>query len=152
MSRIADLGTKFNNLPTLIAEYEKAFQNVEDHLRISGKALDKALAEQGAHPVFYGQRRAEIKSILKYLDAQVSAVRGRLTRKFNENYNPKLGERMMNGYIDAEPEYLAIHELYLEVAELYEKFDAACDAFDKRGFALRDLTSARVHSIQSAML
>lgn len=152
MSRIHELGVNFTNLPALIAVYEDAFNEVEDHLRLSGKVLDRALYEQSTYPIYYSQRRAELKTIMKFLDAQVASVRGRLTRKYNENYNPKLGERMMNSYIDAEEEYLKINELYLEVSELYDKYDAAVDAFDKRGFALRDLTTARVHSIQNATL
>lgn len=152
MSRIADLGVKFSNLPALIAEYEQAFENVEEHLRLGGKALDKSLAEQGAWPIYYAQRRAELKTIMKYLDAQVAAVRGRVARRYNENSSIKLGERMLNNYIDADDEFLKINELYLEVGELHEKYDAAVDAFDKRGFALRDLTAARVASIQNAIL
>jgi hypothetical protein len=152
MSRLADLGDKFSNLPTLIVEFEEAFEGIEENLRLSGKALDKALNEQSTWPIFYAQRRAELKTIMKYLDAQVSAARGRLARRYVENYSRTLGERVMNSFIDSEDEYLKINELYLEIAELHDKFDDAVSAFDKRGFALRDLTAARIATIQNATL
>lgn len=152
MSKIADLGPANSKLPNVIATYEDGLAEVQDNLRLTGKLHDKALQEQATWPIYYSERRAELKTLMKYLDAQVYAVRGRLTRKYNENYSKQLGERMMNSYIDAEEEYLRMHELYLEVAELHDKYDAVVDAFDKRGFALRDLTSARIAQIQNATL
>lgn len=152
MSRIADLGDKNINLPKLIGEYEDALEGIENNLKLGGKTHDKALQEQATWPIYYAQRRAELKTLMKFIDAQVSSVRGSFSRRYNENYSTKLGERMMERYIDNEEGYLKVYELYLEVAELHDKFDAAVDAFDKRGFALRDLTAARVAQIQSALL
>lgn len=152
MSRIADLGAKFVNLPVLIAEYEDAFKEIEQNLTIKGKTLEAALKEQSTWPIYYDARRAELKTLLKYLDGQVSRVRGQLTKRYKENYSRDLGERQLNSYIDQEEEYLRIYELYLECEELYEKYAAAVEAFSKRGFALRDLTLARVNQIQDALL
>jgi hypothetical protein len=152
MSRIADLGEKNINLPKLIGEYEDALSTIDDNLKLSGKTHDQALKEQATWPIYYSQRRAELKTLMKYLDAQVASVRGSFSRRYNENYSTKLGERMMERYIDNEEAYVKMYELYLEVAELHDKFDAAVDAFDKRGFALRDITAARVAQIQSALL
>lgn len=152
MSRIIDLGLNYSKLPTLIAEYEDAFANVEEHLKLTGKILDTALKEQGAWIIYYAQRRAELKTVLKYLDDRVSAVRGALAKRYVENYPRSLGERVMSSYIDSEPEYLNIRELYLEVEDLYARYDAAVDAFEKRGYALRDITNARIHSLQTSQL
>lgn len=152
MSRIADLGAKLVNLPALIAEYEQAFENIEANLTIKGKTLDQALKEQSTYPIYYDARRVELKTLMKYLDAQVSRVRGQLTKKYKENYSRELGERQLNSYIDQEEDYLKMNELYLECEELYEKYVAAVEAFTKRGFALRDITLARVNQIQDALL
>lgn len=152
MSKIGLIGPKNAGLPVLIAEYEDAFQDVEQHLKLTGKSLDSALKEQGSWVIFYAQRRAELKTILKYMDDQVAAVRGSLAKRYVENYSRALGERVMNSFIDGEQEYLRIRELYLEVEDLYNRYDAAVDAFEKRGYALRDLTNARIHQLQNSQL
>lgn len=148
MSKIAELGAENANLPNLVIQYEADLEAAPANLKISGKTLEIALREQGTWPVYYSQRRSELKTLMKHLDAKVSAVRGTIARRYVENYSRSLGERVMNTYIDAEPEYLAIYQLYLEIAELHDKYSDVCEAFTIRGFALRDLTTARVHSIQ----
>lgn len=150
MSKISELGKNYEQLPALIVQYEADLAEASINLKISGKTLDKSLQEQGTWPGYYSERRAELKTLMKYLDARVSAVRGKLTKGYFENYNPKPSERMIDKYIDAEPEYLSTYQLYLEVAELFDKYDAVCEAFTVRGFALRDLTTARVNNIHAS--
>lgn len=147
MSRIPDLGEKNAKLPALLAEYESELDAIEERLRIKGKLLEVAQQEQCAWPMFYEARRVELKTLVKYFDDQVSKVRGTLVRRYTENYSRSLGERAMNSYIDADEAYLKMRELYLEVEELYEKYAAIADAFTKRGFALRDLTTAKVNQL-----
>lgn len=152
MSRIHDLGLKLEGIPQLLDEYETAFDSIEANLTLKGKTLDHALKEQSTWPIYYEMRKSELRTIVKYMDDQVNKVRGQLTRKLVENYSRQLGERLLGTYVDAEPEYVKMRELYLEVEELYDKYSAAAEAFTKRGFALRDLTTARVHQIQDSSL
>lgn len=152
MSRIADLGTNYVNLPVLLEEYDQAFANIERDLSLKGKTIEVALKEQGSMPYFYESRRVELRTVMKYLDLQVAKVRGKLVRRFKETYSRDLGERQLNSYVDQEEEYLKMHELYLECEELYEKYSAAVESFTKRGYALRDLTQARINSIQDTIL
>lgn len=141
-----------SNLPKVIAEYEQAFEGVEQNLRLTGKTLDAALKEQGAWIIYYGARRGELKTLLKFMDDQVASVRGSVTKRYVENYSRQVGERVMNTFVDAEPEYLSMRELYLEIEDLYNRYDAAVDAFEKRGYALRDLTNARIHQLETSQL
>lgn len=152
MSRISEIGSKFQGLPRLMDQYDSAIQKVSDQLTITGKTLEVALKEQGTWIIYYAERRAELKAILGFMDDQVSAVRGRLARSYVEQYSRSIGERVMNSYIDAEPEYMTTRQLYLEVEEMYSRYDAAVSCFEKRGYALRDLTNARIHEIQTSQL
>jgi hypothetical protein len=147
MSKITELRASLKNLPALIVQYEADLEAATANLKISDKTLGDALREQGTWPNYYSQRRAELKTLVKYLESQVASVRGRIARRY-EQYSIKLSDRLLYSYIDGEEEFLNINQLYLEVEELYFKYDAVVDAYDKRGFALRDLTLARVHSIQ----
>ena len=152
MSRIPDLGTKYANLPGMIHEYDTELSEAAKRLSIRGKNLDVALQEQCAWPLFYDVKRAELKTLVKYFDSQKASVRGMLTRKFKENYSRDIGDRMTEKYIDNEPDYLQIHGLCLEIEEIYDQYNAVMDAFKVRGFALRDLTEAKVASIHNSLI
>lgn len=147
MSRIADLGSGNKNLPSLLAEYEAEIDAAPERLTLKGKTLAEALKEQCSWPMFYEVRKAEVKTLLKYLDDQVQKVRGKRAKDYIENYSRAVGERVLQSFIDNEPEYLKAREVYLEVEELYEKYSAMDKAFDKRGFALRDMTTAKVNQL-----
>lgn len=151
MSQIDKLGVSFANLPNLIAEYEAALEEAKRILPVKGKTLDAALKEQTA-VVFFDERRAEVKSLVKFMEIQVAKVRGGLVRRLNESHAKALGERMINSYIDNEDSYVQMHELLLEVEELYEKYTAVVEAFNKRGFALRDITQARIADVHDSIL
>ena len=152
MSRIPELGLKFANLPSLIQEYDLELSEASQRLSIRGKNLDEALREQCAWPLFYDVKRAELKTLVKYFDTQQCSIRGLLTRKFKENYSRDIGDRMIEKYIDNEPEYLQIRGITLEIEEIYDQYVAVMDAFKVRGFALRDLTEAKVASIHNTMI
>lgn len=152
MSKIGELGLDFVNLPTILGQYEDMLAEALPIITIKDKTLEYAQREQCAYYVYYDERRAELKTLVKYLTAHVAKVRGGLVRQYNEHGNRALGERMINSYVDNETTYLKAYELLLEVEELYDKYVAVVDAFNKRGFALRDVTLARVHDLNSTSI
>ena len=139
-------------LPTIFDSYEDELEQAPSRLSIAGKTGPEAQKEQCAWPVYYGMKKAEIGKLLRYMDARVEEVRSQLYKRYNEKHSRQLGERQIDKYINSEEEYLRIHELYLEVQELYDKFSAVCDAFDRRGFALRDWTAIRVEQLQDVTI
>lgn len=147
MSRIGDLGQNFSNLSSIVEEYDAELEKARDIIPIKNKTLEIAQREQCSYYVYYDERRAEINALVKFMKAQVDKVRGELTRQYVERSSRELGERLLAKYIDAEPKYLTVYELLLEVEELYDKYTAVVEAFNKRGFALRDLTAARVAEV-----
>ena len=152
MSRIPDLGKNFENLPAILIEYDEDLSLANERLAVKGKVIEEALKEQAAWPVFYDQKLRELKTVLKFMDSRVAYTRGKLTRQYNENYSRELSERTRDKYIDNEDEFMSINELYLEIYELTEKYEAVVDAFKVRGFALRDITTLRVNSIHTGTL
>lgn len=147
MSAIGWLNGNLTQLPDIILKYETDLNEYDQHLTIKGKTLEYALKEQPTWSAYYGQRAVELSTLVKYLESQVKRVRGVLTVQYNENYNPALSERMTDKYIDRENEYLSIYELYLEVKELLDKYEMILEAFNRRGFALRDITAAKINSV-----
>jgi len=137
-------------LPDIIMYYEADIALAIGRLSIKGKSGAEALKEQTAWPVFYSMKKAELDKLLKYMNAQVEACRGKLYKRYTESYSRDIGDRGKEKYIDNEPEYMGYYQLYLELEELRDKYTAICDAWDKRGFALRDWTALKIAEMQNA--
>lgn len=145
MSRIGELGPKLKNLPAVLASYDEDIEKAKEVLPIKGKTLDEAFKEQCAWPVYFYNKKAEVRTLLKYLEQQVAKVRGERFRAYVEQHSRELGERTIDKYINNEESFLMMDSLRLEVEEVYETFQGIVESFDKRGFALRDYTTARTN-------
>ncbi len=160
MSKIADLGDKkavnlkdrFKNLPSILAEYDEALEEAEPYLMLKGKTLVEANRENASRYAFYDERRVELKTLVEYIESQVQRVRGQLFRGFTEQYNRDLSDRAKDKYIDSEQAYLDIYEIYLEVKEMYDQYSSVVEAFKLQGYALRNITEARVASVENATI
>lgn len=160
MSRLSDLGDKksielkerFKNLPKILAEYEAELNNAEQDLEIKGKTLERANRENPSLYSYYDQRRMELKTLVDYMDNQVQRSRGRLFKTFTENNNRELSDRAKDKYIDGEPAYLDMYEIYLEVKDLYQQYDSVVEAFKLRGYALKNITQIRVSQLENTVL
>lgn len=139
-------------LPDVLDYFEGELDGVEDVLAVKGKLLDHALKEQASCHYKYERLRVELKKVVKFMETLVDSTRGKLARKYVENYSRTLNERTMNAYIDNEDEFCQIKNTQLEVEELYEKYVAVSEAFTKRGFALRDITALRIHQMENSLL
>lgn len=152
MSRIADLGDNAEKLSSVLEEYEKALTGVEEVIEIKGKKLEHANRENPTWQLYYDQKRIELSTIVKYLELQINRVRGKHFVRFTETYQRELSDRAKDKYIDNEANVLAWNELYLEAKELYDKYQAVCDAFQSRGYALNNITKIRVASLEDAYI
>lgn len=152
MSRIPDIGKNLDQLPNVLAEYETALDGVEDILTIKGKTIERANQENPSWQHYYDQKRVELSTIVKYLEGQVARVRGKLFKSYTETYQRELSDRAKDKYVDNEEAYLNMYEVYLEAKEIYDKYQAVCDAFQARGYALNNITRARVADVHDMLL
>jgi len=143
---------RLDEIPNVIAEYEKGLEEVESRLVIKGKNLESANAEHAAWQLYYDSRRTDLYTLLKFFDAKTAAARGKLFKKFTEHYNRDLSDRQKDQYINNEETYLNQLEIYLEIKEIYEKYEAVCNAFKSRGFALNNITKIRVASLEGIII
>jgi hypothetical protein len=131
-------------LPDLLSTYDLDISNAEKYLLIRGKTGAQVLKEQTAWSAYYGMRKAEVSKLCKYMEAQVEACRGRLFKKYVENYSRTLSERTIDKYINNEAEYLSFYEALIEIEEIKDKMTAICDGFTSRGFSIRDWTQLKI--------
>lgn len=149
MSRIDDLGSNYENLVDLIDEYEIMLEKVPEQLKMEGKTLDEANRENPDHQLFYSYRRSELRILVKHFEGEVKRVTAKLYKSCKENQgrNIELNERELTKWIENEPALRTPKRLLLEVQEIHDKFEATVDAFTARGYALNNITKARVAEI-----
>ena len=152
MSLIHRLGDNYKNLPDILAEYEEGLDHVKDNLKIEGKRLEQANTEHPSWQLYYESRRADLYSILKFVEGKTAASRGKLFKKYTEKYSRELSDRQKDKYIDNEDDYLKQYEIYLEIKSVYEKYEAVCNAFKSRGYALNNITKIRVASLEDVII
>lgn len=152
MSLIEQLGEGKKNLPTILMRYENGLDDVEANLAIKGKMLEQANIEQAAWQAYYDQSRIELYSLMKFMEADVARIRGKLWISYTETHTRDLGPRDKDQYINNETAYLDTNELFLEVQELYKKYEAIVDAFRSRGFALNNITKIRISQMEDVTL
>ena len=100
---------------------------------------------------YYDERRIELKVYVEFFEMEIMKVKAKLLRGM-ETYPRELSDRMKEKYIEGEEAYLDVYEKYLGVKELYGKFDSIVRAFEQRGYALRNITNARVASVHDAII
>lgn len=149
MSKIADLGKDYKNLPELLAAYQDDLEEADKRLDIKGKKLEISISENSAWMHYYDQRKAEINTLVKYFKSEEDRVRSVLFRSYKENYSRALGEREINKYLDSEEAYIFVHSLLLEVEEVYELYQATVKAFVDRNYLLTNITKLRVASLEN---
>jgi hypothetical protein len=152
MSVISLLGKDFCNLPDLLSQYEDDLSEYAEALTLKYKTLETCLKEQATWSAYYSERAVELGTISKYIDLQVAKVRANLTVRYNENYNPALAATMIDKYVNKESEYLSMAEIGLEVDELLGKYKAVIEAFKTRGYALRNITEAKIAEMSQVTL
>lgn len=160
MTRINDLGDKdgsdlsirFANLPAILSQFDTELIQAAENLELKGKRLDIANRENSTWQNYYDQRKAELGSLLKYMEAQVARTRGRLFKNMSDQNQKDFSDRAKDKFIDAEKSYLDIYELYLEVDEMYNKYKSIVDGFTARGYSLNNITKLRVAAIEDSII
>lgn len=154
MSALDRLASNYELLPEILQEYEDLIDEeaVAKHLAIKGKVLESANTEQASWQFYYETRKAEVYAVVKWLEGKLAAVRGKHFKLYTEHYSRELNDRTKDKYIDNEEEVLNQLQIYLTFKELHEKYEAVCEAFRSRGFALRNITEIRIRSLEDTTI
>lgn len=152
MSAIFDVQDDLKNIPDILDRYEAALDGYEQALEIKGKNLEKANVENPSWLAYYDQRRIELNSIYKFVDMKLEEVKSKLWKAYTENYSRELTSRDKDQYIKRETSYLNVYQVLLTVEELQKKYTSVVEAFQARGYALRNITSIRVASMEDVVL
>lgn len=149
---IAKLQRETVTLQAVLVPYYEDLDNAEVRIKLKGKTIGEANKEHGSWFFTYNVKRRELEALSNWYEAKVAAARGRLFKKFTENFSIELSDRAKDKYIDKEAEYLTVYEDYLTVKELEEAYKAVVEAFEQRGYSLRNITDLRVAGLDDTLL
>lgn len=152
MSILSSLGTELQHLPAVLAEYEEDFRSIATHLKMKGNPLDQMLIDQASFVGHYQIRQAELKSIRKGIESRIDRVRGKLWKQYTEHHPRELNYRDKENYVNFDPDLVELKNKFHEVSELEERYGAACDALQQKGFMLNALVKAKTGGFDSIIL
>lgn len=136
----------------LLPGYEEQALGYKEHLAIEGKTLQEACVENSVWFAYYDERRIEVNSMLKFMLAEMEAIKGKVIKNLTEGYRVSLGIREKEFYLANDPEFKEARKIYLQVEEIRDKFVSITEAFKNRGYDLRNITNARVAALENTLL
>ncbi|MNL29919.1 hypothetical protein D3C87_1516280 [compost metagenome] len=152
MSVIFDVADDLSNIPEILDKYEDALVGHENHLKIKGKNLESANVENPSWMAYYDQRKIELNSLARFIEMKLEQEKGKLWKAYTEAYSRELSARDKDQYISKDPSYLKVYQVLIIIEELLKKYSSVVDAFQNRGYALRNITSLRVASMEDVVL
>lgn len=138
---------KYNNLSDVLNQYRSAMDGIESVFEVKGKTVEKANAENATLQLYYDQKKVELYALMKRMESDINRIRGEKYKTYKERYSRDLTDREINRYIDTETDFLTVNEIFIEVQELYQKFNSIVESFTARGYALNNITKARIAEV-----
>lgn len=150
--RISDLIGNPSAIIDLIEKYEAELDLSEAEISLRGKTLEDANKEQGTLMYRYARLYAEARNVGKFLDSRADKIRSTLYKEIKRGSDATLADRIIDKFVDGEQDMLDHVALMIELKTLEEKLGAVVEAVKMRGYALNNITKARIESIHLAVL
>ena len=148
MSMVPQLGEGYIKLPDILDQFKTDLAPTKEQVNNDGKLLETCLSKNSALMHYYDERRIRLHSLVKFFRMEVDRVRGEKYKQYNENYSRSITIQMMNKYIDAEPAYLEIYQILIEIEEVYEDYVSVVDTFKQRHYELTNMTKLRIANLE----
>lgn len=150
--RIANLIGDHDAVIKLIEKYEQELSDAEDAIVIKGKTLEEANVEQGLLMHRFARVYAECRNVVKYLDSRGDQIRAETFKKIKNSSDRTLADRTIDKYVEGEQILMDHIALVIEMRNLEDKLGAVVEAIKMRGYALNNVTKARIESVHMAVL
>lgn len=152
MSSIFRLKDDLSNLVDIIDKYDEVVAEAEDDLRIVNKTLEEANREQPELSYKYYKYYTELKAMRKHADNLLEQKKGEVWVKVKTKHSIDLGTRDLEQYVKKDAAVMSFRKMYLVVDEMADNFEKITKAFEARGYALKNITEARIHQLSHVLL
>lgn len=135
-----------------ILEAEKSMDGWEKNLEINDKNLELCCVEHAAWLAYYDEIASELKYTVDYMQMVEDQVRGELYKYVKDTAQKAYSETGIKMVIDANPDYLEVHELLLEAEEQYMKCFKVVKAFEQRSYMLNNIVKIREKELHEIVI
>ena len=147
-----DIADDYSNLDDIMQDYDKLYKIGRELIVIENRTLAEGLSAQGAERQFFGYCASLLRSIVRGIELELSAARGKLYREIAEKHSRDYNDRAINQLIDGNDTVFEINMRLIQVREYYEKFSDMVESYNQRGFALNNLTRAMGDAFDNAII
>ncbi len=152
MSSIFRLKDDLSNLPEIIDKYDDVVAEAEDDLRIHNKTLEEANREQPELLYKYYKLHTELRAMRKHAENLLEQKKGEVWIKVKTKHSIDLGTRDLEQYVKKDATVMTYRKMFLVVDEMADNFEKITKAFETRGYALKNITEARIHQLNHMLL
>lgn len=124
----------------------------EEKLVIDGKNLELCCVEHASWFAYYDEIAVELKYSLEFVEMLENQVRGELFKHAKDTYKREYTDSSIMKVIDANPDYLEVHEVLLIVQELYDKARSVVEAFKQRSYVLNNIVKIREKELEHVVI
>ena len=135
-----------------ILEADKRIEDWEENIAIKDKNLELCCVEHASWIGYYDEISAEMKYTVEYLEMVEKQIRGELFKHIKDTSKKEYTDTAILRVIDANPDYLEVHELLLMAQEQYDKCIKVVKAFEQRSYMLTNIVKIREKELENVII
>ncbi len=152
MSKTPTWKKKIEKVAERILEASNNLDGWEDNLAIDGKNLEVCCIQHASHLAYYDEIAAEMKYTVDFVEMVESQVRGELFKHIKDTMQKAYTDSSIQLVIDANPDYLEVHEILLMAQEQYIKAVKIVKAFEQRSYMLNNIVKIREKELEHVVI
>ena len=143
---------KLKKIEDNLIDSQDRIKGWQDNLEIDGKNLELCCVQHASWLAYYDEIVCELKYTLEFVEMIEKQVRGDLFKMIKEKYNKEYTDTSIVRVIDANKDYIEVHELYLIVQEQYDKARSVVEAFKQRSYVLNNIVKIREKELEHVVI
>lgn len=140
--------TKLTKVAKNILEADERMKGWEDNLVIINKNLELCCVEHASWFAYYDEIASELKYTVDFIEMIENQVRGEIFKYIKDNSQKAYTDSAINMVVDANPDFLEVHETLLMAQEQYSKCHKVVKAFEQRSYMLNNIVKIREKELQ----
>lgn len=135
-----------------ILQAEKDIEGWEEKLEINNKNLELCCVEHASWLAYYDEIASELKYTVDFVQMIEDQVRGELYKHIKDTAQKSYNDSGIKMVIDANPDYIEVHEIFLMAAEQYLKCYKVVKAFEQRSYMLNNIVKIREKELEHVVI